>query len=73
MPELCNAINGDETMENKLMPLATRIDAETLLQFRIAVLKKHSRLYGYLKDEITRALKKHIHTMECELKEGGAA
>lgn len=57
-------------MENRMLPFATRIDANTLKNFRILVLKKHGRLYGKMKDEIVRALRTHIHKMENELDDG---
>ena len=58
-------------MENRMIPFATRIDANTLKNFRILVLKKHGQLYGKLKREIEKALKEHIEKMSKELKEGG--
>ena len=54
----------------KMEPFATRIDAKTLKDFRLCVLKKHGRLYGWLKDEIIMALREHIRIMERELNEG---
>jgi len=56
-------------METCMQPFATRIDAELLKDFRLCVLKLHGQLYGKMKDEITRGLRNHIHTMQRELED----